>query len=411
MKIDQIALQGIGKPLASVHGLSSGFGGAGVSWLVGDESPGAAGAGNSLVTLGFDTDPSKPITFSFLPQSGISGGSDGSFNSFATPTPVTLIEDYGAASPKSGPPSVEFFAGPGSGGGHGGGGGGTVPPPYTPSATNNIAFVINWDSSVGSAPSGFVTGVEAAVDYFRDLQNLSGPAMPTSITLNVGWGETGGTRLSTFALGQSLTYIEERSYSEFQPHMASMASVPSADPLNAAAHQYWMPTAEEKALGLGVLDKTLTSDGAVGFGSRFSWDFSGKVPLGSNQYDFVAVAKHEISEAMGRIAVLGGTVGGVPNSYTPFDLFRFTDTNVRSLTGGADAYFSYDGGKSSTGTGLTTDPRTYFNSTAGGDWGDWQSSGTHTAGNDAYDAFASPGSYSSSPVDLVVMRALGYGTV
>src|SRR5439155_17447055 len=120
-----------------------------------------------------------------------------------------------------------------------------------------------------------------------------------------------------FALGQSLTYIEERGYSEFQTHMASMASVPSTDPI-AGAHQYWVPTAEEKALGLGVMDKTLTSDGAVGFGSRFSWDFSGNVLPGSNKYDFVAVAKHEISEAMGRIAVLGGTVGGVPNSYTPF---------------------------------------------------------------------------------------------
>jgi hypothetical protein len=85
--------------------------------------------------------------------------------------------------------------------------------------------------------------------------------------------------------------------------------------------------------------------------------------------------------------------------------------SARSLTGGADAYFSYDGGTSSGATDLAGHSRTYFNSTAGGDWGDWQSSGAHTAGNDAYDAFANPGSYSSSPVDLVVMRALGYGTV
>jgi hypothetical protein len=411
MKIDQIALQGTGKSLGAVHGPLSGFGGLGTSWSVGDDSPGAAGADRGPVAPGFDADAPKPVTFSFLPQFGVSGGSDGSFSPFATSPAATLIEDYGSGFPKSGPPSVEFFAKPGGGGGGpGGGGGGTVPPPYAPPATNNIAFVINWDSSVGSAPSGFVTGVEAAVDYFRNPLNLSGPATPTSITLNVGWGETGGTRLSTFALGQSLTYIEERSYSDFQTHMASMASVPSADPI-ASAHQYWVPTAEEKVLGLGVLDKTLTSDGAVGFGSRFSWDFTGNVSPGSSKYDFVAVAKHEISEAMGRIAVLGGTVGGVPNSYTPFDLFRFTDVSARSLTGGADAYFSYDGGASSGASDLAGHSKTYFNSTAGGDWGDWQSSGTHTAGNDAYDAFANPGSYSSSPVDLVVMRALGYGTV
>jgi len=29
-------------------------------------------------------------------------------------------------------------------------------------------------------------------------------------------------------------------------------------------------------------------------------------------------------------------------------------------------------------------PLLYFNTTSGGDWGDWQSSGPNSAGNDAY---------------------------
>src|SRR5260221_10519362 len=100
MKIDQIALQGTAKSLGAAHGLLSGFGELGISWFVGDASPGAAGADNGPVTLGVDAEPSKPITFSFLPQFGASGGSDGSFTPFATPPAATLIEDYGSGFPK-----------------------------------------------------------------------------------------------------------------------------------------------------------------------------------------------------------------------------------------------------------------------------------------------------------------------
>jgi hypothetical protein len=51
----------------------------------------------------------------------------------------------------------------------------------------------------------------------------------------------------------------------------------------------------------------------------------------------------------------------------------------------------------------------YFNATAGGDWGDWSSSGLTSAGNDAYDAFAAAGKqYSISPTDTSLMNMLGY---
>ena len=54
-------------------------------------------------------------------------------------------------------------------------------------------------------------------------------------------------------------------------------------------------------------------------------------------------------------------------------------------------------------------PLLYFNTTSGGDWGDWQSSGPNSAGNDAYDAFAgSGGPYSASAVDAREMNVLGY---
>jgi hypothetical protein len=103
---------------------------------------------------------------------------------------------------------------------------------------------------------------------------------------------------------------------------------------------------------------------------------------------------------MGRISLLGTTVDGIPNGYSTLDLFRYSAADTRSLVGGQTAYASSDSGH----TNLD-----YFNATAGGDWGDWSSSGLTSAGNDAYDAFAAAGTqYSISPTDTSLMNMLGY---
>ena len=151
-----------------------------------------------------------------------------------------------------------------------------------------------------------------------------------------------------------------------------------------------------------------SSDGGVGFGSGFQWSFTGPPAAGSGQYDFQAVVEHEISEVMGRISVLGASVGGVANSYTPYDLFRYTDIGAQSLVAGANSYFSFDGGVSSTGN--AADGRAYFNTVSGGDWGDWAGSGLTAA--DPYVAFANSGTpYTTGGVDQRVMDALGYGSL
>jgi hypothetical protein len=187
-----------------------------------------------------------------------------------------------------------------------------------------------------------------------------------------------------------------------------MSLLPSTgDPIG-GTHSYWVASAEEKALGL--IGNSSSVDGAVGFSSSVSWNFTSSVAAG---YDFIGVAEHEISETMGRIALLGATIsdGGTnyANGYTPMDLFRYSAAGTRSLVGGQSAYFSFDGGKSSNGSS-SSPSFTYFNSTAGGDWGDWQSSGIHNVANDAYDAFSSSGvQYAASPIDKTLMNVLGYG--
>src|SRR5207253_716430 len=116
-------------------------------------------------------------------------------------------------------------------------------------------------------------------------------------------------------------------------------------------------------------------------------------------YDFIAVAQHEISEVMGRMALVGGSVGNTSNGYSALDLFRYSGNGTRQLTPGQTAYFSIDGGK----TNLNN-----FNTTAGGDWGDWAAS----AGNDSYNAFISSGSsFSVTGSDLTVMDAIGWDLI
>src|SRR5262249_20657355 len=148
------------------------------------------------------------------------------------------------------------------------------------------------------------------------------------------------------------------------------------------------------------------------FSSSVSWNFSTGTGSG---YDFISVAEHEISEAMGRIALLGETISDsgtiYQNGFSPMDLFRYSAPNQLSLVGGQTAYFSPNGGSSSGSqpNNLTGSSFSYFNSTAGGDWGDWQSSGATSAGKDAYVAFASSGTqYALSNVDQTLMAALGY---
>jgi hypothetical protein len=289
----------------------------------------------------------------------------------------------------------------GSGGGGSGTSGGTTPPTWTSPTINGLTFVVHWDSSVGNAPGAFSGAFETALNQLAS--NLGTPT-PITINLNVGWGEAGGSRLSPFALGESLTNIDRVSYADMQSAMSSY--LPSSDPITSSSHYYWVASAEERALGL---PNSSSLDGSVGFSSHASWNFT-STP-GSGQYDFISIAEHEISETMGRIALLGATISdhGVnyANSYTPMDLFRYNGTQ-RSLVGGQDAYFSYDGGISSNGS-ASNPSFTYFNSTAGGDWGDWQSTGAHTAGNDAYNAFASSATqYSLTPVDQTLMNVLGF---
>ena len=360
------------------------------------------------ITLASIRQVTTPDSDSSLGASALaSGPSDATIGTLAGAPAAGPGDGFGAAAGAAGPADVDLFA-RAPGGSGGGGHGGSPPPPSTLTNNNGLTFIIDWDSSVGNAPSGFMAGFKSAVQYF--LNNFSDAAHPTTITLDVGWGEVGGSRLGFGVLGESATNINRVDFASLQNALLSNLPAgdgPQRDPVSATPHSYWAPSAEEKALGL-ILDNT-TLDGSVGFSSSAKWNFTSTTQTG--QYDFVSVAEHEISETMGRIGLGGATVSdsGVnyPNSYSPFDLYRFSDVNLPAPASSSTAYFSYNNGTDSGTTNLAGSPKTFFNTTAGGDSSDWATS----AGNDAYNAFSGTGPLAASNVDKLVMDALGYGKI
>jgi hypothetical protein len=109
---------------------------------------------------------------------------------------------------------------------------------------------------------------------------------------------------------------------------------------------------------------------------------------------------------MGRLGISGGTIGANANSYSLVDLFSFTGSGTRALTGGAGNFFSIDGGV----TLLKLYNNQLLNSLDTMDWAPPGQGGDGSA--DAFNQFSSLGIVNGlSGIDLRNMDVIGYNLI
>ena len=263
-------------------------------------------------------------------------------------------------------------------------------------AGTGFSINLNWDSSVGAAPAAFKAAVVKAATYlvgqFTDA---------VTVNLNIGWGEVAGSALGSGALAQTSTYLVSTNYTALSNALkadatsaadaSAVASLPGA-----ASGNFWLTTAEARALGLAASTAT---DASVGFSTSYGFDYDNTDGVASGTYDFNGVALHEMTETLGRMLLVGASIGTTTNSYVAYDMFHFSGSGVRTYSGSTPGYFSIDNGV----TNLAA-----FNTVGGGDPGDWSSVVT----NDAADAFATPGVVLNfSSADLTAVDVVGWNRV
>ena len=249
---------------------------------------------------------------------------------------------------------------------------------------------VTYAQSVSSLPSGFVTDINYVVNYLDSL-------FPNNVTLNI---EVSYQNLGSGILGESEAsqYVSE-SYSAVRNALQAegapgAAALPPTSPLPTSTLS--MSIAEAQALGLAASSGIF--DGEVFFTNQYQWSYSQTATPGANQFYFIGVVEHEITEVMGRVSLDGD--GG----YSPMDLYRYSAPGVRDTTtggSGSTAYFSLDNG--------TTNLGSWNNQPSNGDLGDWYPQGPAPGGNDAFNDDSSPGVINVvSSSDIALMQAIGW---
>jgi hypothetical protein len=254
----------------------------------------------------------------------------------------------------------------------------------------NIVAV--YDSSVASAPAGYVQAIQAAISYL-DAEVINN----ITITINFGWDEVNGQALEAKALGENFAMGRLFTYSQVSQALAdnasttddkaAVAALPASDPTSGG--KFFVSLPEIQALGLGSGGGV---SGYIGLNAAFTYTFDPANRAVPHEFDAVGVLIHEITEIMGRIGSMGTYEGA--NFYTPDDLFRWSAPGVRDFTPGP-GFFSIDG---------QTMGLPYNDPTNGGDASDWDK----TVVGDSFGAGFSGRVGQVSATDLQVLDVLGY---
>lgn len=235
-------------------------------------------------------------------------------------------------------------------------------------SNGNFAINLEFDSSVTTAPSYYVTDIENAASILvKDLRVNNSSTINIQVaydnpSIGTGAAEGGPSNGNPFSYSQVRAALINNAPGDSNfdalPNTSTISGYNGTGITSWANVDVW--SAQEKALGLIPGDSTAL-DGSVNFGSG----------IGSSE--LVGVALHEITHAMGRVPAGPGT----PDI---FDLFRFVSAGTilgfdTTGTNTPSAYFSVDGGTTpvtydNAGTpmpvdyGITSDPSDLLN-TAG----------------------------------------------
>ncbi|MGC2777469.1 MAG: NF038122 family metalloprotease, partial [Bradyrhizobium sp.] len=243
--------------------------------------------------------------------------------------------------------------------------------------TGGLTFNLTFDAAAAAAPASFRAGVEQAAAILS-----SAITDQATVNLAIDFAGTGGGAGANVSNGVLANYRQLKT--DLVDHAAAGDTVFDNLPAGSKVQghsQVFVANAQAKVLGLIDPNNTTAEDGFAVFNTD--------IPTQS----LVGVALHELSHALGRVPS--------PGILDIFDLFDFTRPGHNlinnSLSSAPPAYFSLDGGLTKIADyGQMSDPADFLNTGIQG-------------ANDPLNEFYNPTtSQMLSPIDLVVLEALGY---